>query len=1010
MNNFSFSRGGKAFCFLILIGSFLSISPILANISSRHSLAVTQQHQIQGTVTDGNNPLAGVSISIKNKSNATVTDYNGHYTLSVSPDDILIFSYIGYRAQMVSVQGRTTINISLQENATKLQEVKINAGYYSVKNSERTGSISKITAKDIEKQPVTNVLATMQGRMAGVYITQETGVAGGGFNIQIRGINSLRADGNEPLYIIDGVPYASQALGYSQISTNMPGDGSPINSINPDDIQSIEVLKDADATAIYGSRGANGVVLISTKKGKQGKTQFMVNASRGSGRVTQTMKLMNTEQYLAMRRQAFANDGITQYPDYEYDINGTWDQTRNTDWQKELIGGTAEITGVQTSVSGGNEQTQFLLSGSYHSETTVFPGDFIYKKAAFHSNINHESENKKFKLNFSANYTNQDNNQLWTDFTLTAMSLAPNAPALYDAQGNLNWENSTWDNPLANLEGKFKAQTADLVANTLLSYQLFQDIEIKSSFGYTNLQYYESRTSPSTLYNPAYGLTSKNSSILVNNSNRQSWIIEPQINWKKEFGKTKVDVLAGSTFLNQNSDRLITKGRGFTSNSLIYDLASASNVWVLDNQETQYKYQAFFGRINWNWKDKYILNATGRRDGSSRFGPGKQFATFGALGGAWIFSKEQFLKSSTDFLSFGKLRASYGTTGNDQIGDYQFMDTYSSSGNNYQGTIGLEPTRLFNSNYGWETNTKLEIALETGFLQDRIFFTWAWYNNESSNQLVGIPLPATTGFSSLQANLDARVQNTGVEVTLRTVNFQREQFNWTTNFNLTVPRNKLVSFPGLESSTYANQYVIGQSINIQKLYNHTGLNQQTGIYTFEDVNGDGVISYPDDSQTIRDFSPKYFGGLQNHFEYNGWQLDFLFQFVKQQNYNWAYIAGLPGAFVNQSVYATDNWQQPGDTSAYQQYSTGVNNDVVEAYYKYISSDAAVSDASFIRLKNIALSYDIPERWFKDIRCKIYLQGQNILTFTPYKGADPEFRSSGYLPPLKIATAGIQLNF
>lgn len=969
-----------------------------------------QNTNITGIVTDDNGALPGVTILIKSRPAATLTDEKGNYSLIAASSDILVFSFMGYKTIEIPVSNRSIINVQLREDATSLKEVIINAGYYSTKESESTGNIAKITSKDIEKQPVTNVLAAMQGRMAGVNITQETGVPGGGFNIQIRGINSLRADGSEPLYIIDGVPYASQALSYSQISTNMPGDGSPLNSINPDDIQSIEVLKDADATAIYGSRGANGVVLISTKKGKQGKTQFSVNASKGAGQVTQTMKLMNTEQYLTMRRQAFANDGITQYPDYEYDVNGTWDQTRNTDWQKELIGGTAEITGVQTSVSGGNEQTQFLVSGTYHSETTVFPSDFIYKKAAFHSNINHESENKKFKLNFSANYTHQDNDQPWTDFTLMAMSLAPNAPALYDTEGNLNWENNTWDNPLANLEGKFNSKTGDMVVNTLLSYQVFKNLEVKSSFGYTNLQYEESRTTPSTLYNPAYNITSKNSSILINNTNRQSWIIEPQINWKKEFGKSNVDILLGSTFLDQDSDRLIIRGRGFTSNSLMHDLASATTITVLNNQETRYKYQAFFGRINYKWQDKYILNATGRRDGSSRFGPGKQFATFGAVGGAWIFSKEQFVKNNAAFFSFGKLRASYGTTGNDQIGDYQFMDTYSSSGSSYQTIVGLQPTRLFNPDYGWETNTKLEIALETGFLQDRIFFTWAWYNNESSNQLVGIPLPATTGFSSLQANLDATVQNTGVEITLRTTNIQTPQFNWTTNFNLTVPQNKLVSFPGLESSTYANQYVVGQSINIQKLYNNTGLNPQTGIYSFEDVNGDDAITYPDDSQTIRNLSPKYFGGLQNHLEYKGWQLDFLFQFVKQENFNWAYIAGLPGAFVNQSVYATDSWKQAGDTSAYQQYSTGVNNDVVEAYYKYISSDAAVSDASFIRLKNIALSYDIPKRWIKELKCKIYVQGQNLLLFTPYKGADPEFRSAGYLPPLKVVTAGIQLNF
>lgn len=1002
MNNYSFVKGWASFRRSSLV-FFLVVcwTPILS----------AQKILVKGIVDDASGPMPGVTIIIKNQpQTGSISDSKGLYQLLASPMDTLVVSFVGCTTAYIPIQGRSFIPIRLVYNTTSLQEVRVNAGYYSVKESERTGSIAKITAKNIENQPVTNALASMQGRLAGVNITQETGVPGGSFNIQIRGINSLRADGNEPLYIIDGVPYASQSLGYTQISTTVPGISSPINSINPADIQSIEILKDADATAIYGSRGANGVVLISTKKGKEGKTQFSVNAAQGFGRVTQMMQLMNTEQYLSMRRKAFENDGITNYPSYEYDINDTWDQNRYTDWQKVLIGNTAKITTLQSSVSGGNQQTQFLLSGTYRSETTVFPGDFRYQKAALHTNLHHESENKKFKLNFSANYVNQDNDLPSTDFTTTAIGLAPNAPALYDAEGNLNWENNTWTNPLASLEGKFNAKTNDLIANSVLSYQLFPNIELKSSFGYTHLQYQEYRTAPSTLFNPSNNITSKNSSILVNNSNRTSWIIEPQINWQKTVGKTKLNVLLGGTFQNQKADQLISRGRSFTSNSLIYDLASAATISILNNQTTQYKYQAFFGRINWNWDSKYILNVTARRDGSSRFGPGKQFATFGALGTAWLFSKESFIENNFSALSFGKLRASYGTTGNDQIGDYQFMNTYSSTGNSYQGTIGLQPSRLFNPNYSWETNKKLEIALETGWLQDRIFFTWAWYSNRSSNQLVGIPLPATTGFPSLQANLGATVQNTGIELILRTTNFQKRNFSWITNLNLSVPKNKLIAFPGLESSTYANKYVVGKSINIQKLYNNTGVDPQTGVYTFEDVNGDNRITFANDAQSISDFTPKFFGGLQNALEYKDWQLDFTFQFVKQQNFNWAYIAGLPGVAINQSVYAIESWQNPGDNSPYQKYSAGADNDVVNAYYNYISSNAAVSDASYIRLKNLALSYNIPKHWIKGLKCKMYVQGQNLLLFSPYKGADPEFRTAGYLPPLKVINMGMQLNF
>ncbi|MDR6845601.1 SusC/RagA family TonB-linked outer membrane protein [Flavobacterium granuli] len=1009
MNNFSFSMGGRAFCFLFLTGTMLSFSPVQATNPLRQSTIPTQQHQIQGTVTDGVNPLAGVSISIQGKSNiATVTDYSGYYSLSASPEDILIFRYIGYQTMQVSVQGRSTINISLLENTTKLQEVKINAGYYSVKNSERTGSISKITAKDIEKQPVTNVLATMQGRMAGVDITQDTGTPGSGFQIKIRGLNSLRQEGNDPLYIIDGVPYSSEIIGYSNTSSGIPTPTSPLNSINPNDIESVEVLKDADATAIYGSRGANGVVLITTKKGKAGKTNVTVSASSGIGKVTKMIDLMNTQQYLEMRRQGFANDGITTYPDWAYDINGTWDQNSDTDWQKELLGGTSVITNMQASVSGGSDLTQYLISGTYHTETTVLPGDFEYDKAAVHFSMNHSSEDKKFKLTFSTGYTSQDNVQPETDISRTARNLAPNAPPLYAPDGSLNFENSTFRNPLAALRAITTAKTNDLVANTVLSYQIAPSWEIKANLGFTDLKNTEQRLLPSTMYDPAYQIGSSYSSLFSNNTDRQSWIVEPQLRWNHDFGISKIDILVGGTAQQQTSSRLYQFGLGFASNSLITDLASATQKSIYVSDETLYKYQAFFGRINYNWDQKYIVNLTGRRDGSSRFGPGKQFATFGAVGAAWLFSKESFLKEST-VLSFGKLRASYGSSGSDQIGDYQYLDTYSSSGLNYNGMIGLDPTRLYNPDFSWETNQKLEAAIEVGFFEDHLFFTAAWYRNRSSNQLVGIPLPGTTGFSSINANLNATVQNSGLEFTLRTINLEKNNFKWSTNFNISASNNKLLSFPGLEGSTYSNKYVIGESTSIVKTYQFKGVNPQTGLYEVEDVNNDGMITSLGDKKTVMDLTPEYFGGLENQFQYKNWQLDFLFQFVKQQNYD--YNPNVPGgSFFNQHSDMTNAWQQPGDQVPFQMNTTGENGDAVNAYYNYLDSNAPIVDASYIRLKNIALSYDLPLQAFTGIHCKLSLLGQNVLTFTPYKGGDPEFKYTAYLPPLKIVTAGVQLTF
>ncbi|MFV8326860.1 SusC/RagA family TonB-linked outer membrane protein [Flavobacterium sp. ZS1P14] len=1011
MKIISLNKGGSAFWYLILFGLSLSYTPAPAKTVLRQMQSLPQQSQISGTITDGTNPLPGVTISIKGKPTATISDFNGHYSIVASPDDTLVFSFMGFKTEIVPIHGQKIINIQLQEDVTSLQEVRVNAGYYSVKESERTGSIAKITAKDIEKQPVNNPLAAMQGRMTGVNITQSTGTPGGGFDIQIRGMNSIRTDGNAPLYIVDGVPYSSQSLGSVMTSGSiLAGTVSPLNNINPSDIESIEVLKDADATAIYGSRGSNGVVLITTKKGKQGKTKFNLNAYSGFGKVTRTMNLLNTPQYLAMRKEAFANDGITEYPAYAYDINGTWDPNRYTNWQKELLGGTSHSNNIQAAVSGGNAETQFLLSGNYRKETTVFPGDAHYDKFAVHNSLTHRSADERFQLNFSADYSTDKNSLPASDLMYQATILAPNAPALYDAQGNLNWENGTWNNPLSYLKGTYLANTNNLIANTVLLYKVLPTLELKTNLGYTESHVQENRTAPSTMYNPAYGLGSEVSMLFLNNATRRSWIIEPQINWKKTLGGGEINMLAGTTFQKQTAQQLSQYGSGFSSNSLLHNLAAAAYLTITSDQLTVYKYQAFFGRLNYNWKSKYIINLTGRRDGSSRFGPGNRFANFGAVGAAWVFSKEEFINNNNNsFLSFGKLRASYGTSGNDQIGDYQFLDTYEITGNNYNGVIGIQPARLFNPAFGWETNKKMEGAVELGFLKDRIFLTAAYFRNRSSNQLVGIPLPGTTGFSSLQANLNATVQNTGLELELRTVNFQKNDFNWTTTLNLTIPKNKLVEFPDLEGSTYANTLVIGKTLSIQKVYHFTGINPMTGTYEFEDYNGDGKITGPEDRQWIEDTAPRFFGGFGNQLSYKNWGMDFLFQFVKQKARNYLYTASWVGDFSNQPVAVLNHWPQNGTTAEIQQYTTGANAAALDAYFLYSNSNASISDASYIRLKSISLSYTIPKEWVNGMTGKIYLQGQNLLTLTNYKGADPENQSAFYSPPLQQVTLGINLS-
>ncbi len=956
------------------------------------------QTTITGTITFRNQPLPGATIAVQDKQQQAISNEVGTFQIGAEGSDTLVISYLGMQTLTVPINNRSTITADLKEDATALQEVTVNAGYYTVKEKERTGSIAKISAKDIEKQPVTNVLATMAGRMAGVEIIQDSGTPGGGFRIKIRGINSLRADGNEPLYIIDGVPFSSEPIGYGETSGFMPFTTSPLASIDPTDIESIEVLKDADATAIYGSRGANGVVLVTTKKGKVGKAAITAKASTAFGSVTKMLDLMDTPQYLKMRQEAFANDGYTQYPDYAYDVNGTWSDARYTDWQEQLIGGTAQFNDAQLSASGGSAATKYMLGGSYHTETSVMPGDFRYEKGGVHASLDHKAEGDRLGMHFSADYVAQKSTLPGVDLTAASRTLAPNAPALYNDDGSLNWENSTWANPLAGLSSQFLSRTGSLNASAMLTYDILPELQLRSGFGFTDLSTNESRTSPSTMYDPAYGLGSEYSYLNTNNTSRRSWIVEPQLGWSRSFGKAKIEALAGGTFLSQRTNKLYMFGYNFTSNSLITDMASAANTDVLLSDETMYKYQAFFARANYNYGGRYIINVTGRRDGSSRFGPGKQYANFGAVGAAWLFAGEKFLNDNR-ILSFGKLRASYGITGNDQIGDYQYFDTYAATGNNYQGVSGLAPSRLYNPAFGWESNKKLEVALELGFLKDRIFLSGSWYRNRSSDQLVGVPLPATTGFTSLTANLGATVQNSGIEFTLRTLNLQHNDFTWTTNLNVSANRNKLIEFPGLEGSSYAGRYVVGESVNIFRLYHFLGVDPETGLYDFEDANGDGQITFADDRSVVADLTPKFFGGMENQLSYKNFKLSFLFQFVKQKNFG--YRPGPPGTAINQLA------DLGADALP---FTTGDNGEIITAYYRYSDSDAAIVDASYIRLKNLALSYDVPLPSTAGIKFRLSVTGQNLLTFTKYNNGDPELAYVSYLPPLRVCSVGAQLIF
>lgn len=959
--------------------------------------------------------LPAVTIAIKGNATVTATDEKGNFVLREADSSlILLVSSIGYESRQVAVQGKSFLIIQLVRSVNNLDEMVIK-GYYNTTKKLNTGSVSSITADQIASQPVSNPLAAMEGRMPGIVVTQNTGVAGGSFSVQIRGRNSIVA-GNNPLYLIDGLPFTSTALGSS--FSSIIQQGSPLASIDPADIESIEVLKDADATAIYGSRGANGVVLIITKRGKTGKTKISLNAYTGFGKVAGKMKLLDRNQYLSMRKEAFSNDGvIPTVADGNANDLLLWDTSRSTDWQKVLIGNAASIQNAAFSISGGNNNTQMLAAGTYHRETSVFPGSFADNKAAVHFNVNHVSDNKKLRLSVSAMYSSNDNHLLNADPTGIALTLAPDTPPVYDSTGKLNW-NDGFINPYGSLQAHYTMKTDNVIANTVIGYELLPGLVAKSNFGYSKIRANETNVYPLSSLNPAYGNIS--GFTFFGNSSAETWIAEPQLEYQKNFSNSKLTLLAGATFQQDVKQASLLFATGFLDDALAGTQSAAGSISIFnpssdDNYYRNYKYGAFFARVNYNWKEKYLINLTGRRDGSSRFGPGKQFANFGAAGAAWIFSQEKFFKNHFSFINFGKLRASYGTTGNDQIGDYGYLSSYSTSDYPYNGNTGLRPTRLFNANYAWEINRKTEAALELGLFKNRLLLTAGYYFNRSSGQLVGLPLPLITGFSSVQSNLPATVQNSGWEFSLSTVNVNTSVFHWSTAFNITLPANKLVAYPNIAGSGYAYTYSIGQPLNIAYKFHDLGVSPATGEYTFQDLDKDNNISFPNDGQFMKRISQAFYGGLENKISLGNWQLDCLFQFVKQTAYNYKQVFAVPGiAYTNQPVWVLDRWQKQGDNTPVQKFTATPGSDANNAYdNEYNNGDGIISDASYVRLKNLSLSFLLPARTLKALHaesCKLFLLTQNLLTFTSYKGLDPETQSSASLPPLKVLTLGFQLAF
>ncbi len=987
--------------------------------------------EVKGRITNvGGEPLANANVIIKRSGYGTQSDVNGVFVMkNTSPDDILIISYTGYKAQTVKINGRSNFTLVMEVATNELDEAVVQA-YGKITRRINTGNIEKVTAAEIERQPIMNPMLALQGKVAGLDVKQTSGYASAPIKIELRGRPNINSNfTSDPLYIVDGVPltvidisgnsnYSSGSPGFLQSGFPGPANGqSPFFSLNPADIESIEVLKDADATAIYGSRGANGVILISTKKGKAGKTKFDIHVQEGVTKVVRFYDLMNTQQYLSMRREALANDGIKPTLAHgDYDLT-QWDTTKYTDWQRVLYGGIGRTIDAQAGLSGGNTQTNFRLGAGYNHTTNILTVSGADQRGSLSFNLTNHSIDQRFSVSLLSGYSFTQSDMI--SISASAITLPPDAPPVYDSAGNLNFnawggKNSPSRNSYRfnNLKQPYTSKTNFLNSNLVLSYQPVKSLRISSSFGYNhvvaNSTSYQLIASQDPLNNPT-GTANLGS---TSNSN---WIIEPQIAYDNIIGRGKINFLLGSSLQQTNTDGSSIVASGYTSDILIKSISSAP-IWSAGDFHGEYKYAAIFGRLTYAYSDKYIISLTARRDGSSRFGEGKQYGNFGSVGAAWIFSEEHGFKEFFPFISFGKIRGSYGLTGSDAVGDYAYLTRWSSDGTQpYNGATALMPTQHANPDFHWSTTRKLEGAIDFTFFNDRVTIEAVYYRNRCGNQLVSFPTPAFSGFTSVVANSPALVQNDGWEFTASAKIINNRKFRWEVNFNGAFNHNKLVSYPNFALSPYVSTLVVGQPLNIIRIVHLSGVDPQTGQYTFEDKNHDGLISRstsgtPTDDY-VKSLAPQFFGGIGMNFVYKGIQLSLFFN-VKEQTGRNAFVqtAGSAGKLGNQPAEIIGHeWQKPGDVAQYAKFTTQspISNSLFQ------SSDGKYTDASFIRLSNLSLAYSFAPVLVNKLGvkgCNLFFHSNNLFLITKYKGTDPEIQNFGGMPSTKNIVGGISFNF
>ena len=994
-------------------------------------------YEFKGRVTDSTGtPLSGATVTVRETNNAVQTDQQGIFTLrDYTQFPTLVFSFIGYAPKTIKVQknGMALLLVILRASDNPLDEIQITA-YGKTSKRLSTGDITTITSEEIAQNPVPNVLEAIQGRVPGMFITQQTGQPGGAFTVQVR---SQQVLGNQntnpvqlsvPLYIVDGVTYpvgwSLPMLNGALSAPGSPGGGNALNYLDPSVIESVTVLKGPDATAIYGSRGSNGVIIITTKKGLAGKPRLNMSVYTGTTAYGPGPQLLNTRQYLALRHNAFANDGTTPGPG-DYDVNGTWDTTTDINWRKFLQGHAAMTTKASATYSGGSNNTTFLIGANYNEQGNVQRGLGSVRMGGMNFDVMNTTSDRKFSIDLSGNYTNNLNTMVPFDASSSVTS-APDAPPYFLPNGQVNWAGGDiGENSLAIL---YKNMTNNLVANTVLTYTPIADLHIKLSGGYTLLSAKEFRGYPSAYFDPATFSSSQENST-INDYSTSAVTIEPNISYKHKLGrKGNFDVTAGGTIQNETDDQLSVSGSDFLSDALLYDPSSApSGNQSTNYNKTPYRYMGFFGVAHYNWDNKYILNLNGRRDGSTRFGPGKQFGDFGSVGAAWLVSEEKWFKALRPIIDFAKLTGSYGTTGGQAIPIYQYLNTYEAGSTGYEGGSYLSPDNPANPDLHWSTNKDWDGGVMLGFLKGRINVEGTHYHNLTSGLLAAIPLSTAAGISNpvVYKNSPIVIETSGWEFTVSTSNVKTRDFSWSTSINLTMPHSKLVSFPGGPTalkSQFGLNYILGKPVTGDALYNYKGVDPETGRYFFTNAQGvtgpfnsfSATLNPATDYTQFRDRAPKVYGGMSNTLKYKQVTLTFMFTFTDRigQSYEGQQLVTPGFANTNYTTLALNRWMKPGDKT---NVPAATENFLVGYFSQgnFFRSTGAFENATYARLSNVNIAYAFTPGLLKRVHVSamsVYLAGQNLLTISKYGDLDPENLSASSLGPLRIFTGGINFTF